>query len=106
MIHWRALPEWLIRAWPVLALFPVFAIHLLALRQFPEQASLVHKVAGMLLQLTGGLLILYSINDNLGLFRQKSLCTIIRDWFHTIHRRRNPVTLGIDDLFSATKSSM
>jgi hypothetical protein len=95
MILWRALPAWLFRAWPVLALLPAFAIHLLAIRQFPEHASLVNKVAGMLLQLTGGSLILYSINDNLGLFRQKSLLTTIQEWFHAFPRAGKSVTVNV-----------
>ena len=77
MIHWRRLTPWLVRAWPVFALVPVAACHAFALRAAPADPVFVNKLVGMSLQVIGGLLVLYSVNDNLGLFRSQSLKSTI-----------------------------
>lgn len=93
MIDWRRIPEWLVRAWPVLALLPAFVIHWLALQHLGESAAAVNKVVGITLQLIGGLLILYAINDNLGLFRGQSLGSMAIAWFKSVPIKRKPVIL-------------
>lgn len=93
MINWRLLTPWFLKAWPVLALLPVGAIHVLALREFQADPVLVHKLVGMTLQVLGGLLVLYSVNDNLGLFRSQSLNAAVIAWFKEFPIVRKPVSL-------------
>lgn len=100
MIHWHQLPSWLFRAWPLLALLPAFLIHWLALWQFADTSVLVNKVAGMSLQALGGLLILYSINDNLGLFRRQSLVATVIAWFKAFPIARKPVVVQLSGVAS------
>ena len=101
MVHWRQIPTWLIRAWPVLALLPAFVAHLMALGQFPASAAMVNKIVGMTLQLVGGLVILYSINDNLGLFRKQSLLVTVAQWFRSFPLVRKSVTIQLSGVASA-----
>ena len=101
MILWRQIPHWLSRAWPVLALLPAFVVHWLALRHFVESTAMVNKIAGMALQLTGGLLILYSINDNLGLFRSQSLLVAAIAWFKSFPVAGKSLTIQLSGVGSA-----
>lgn len=79
-IHWRALPAWALRAWPALGLLPLFGIHYWAIAHFTSQTVLVHKLASSVSQIVGGLLIVYSIDQNLGLFRNQSVLSSITAW--------------------------
>jgi hypothetical protein len=94
MIAWREIPRWSLRAWPVLALLPVFAVHALSLDRFATSTQLVNKLAGMSLQVVGGLIILYSVNDNLGLFRKQSLWGAVVAWVRSFPFARKSVTLS------------
>jgi hypothetical protein len=79
-----------------LALLPVLAGHWMALALLPTHAQMVNRIVGVLLQVAGGLLILYSINDNLGLFRRQSLLSAAITWFKSVPRKGTNVTLNID----------
>ena len=91
MIHWQRLTPWLMRAWPALALAPVATCHAIALWAVPADSVFVNKLVGMSLQVIGGLLVLYSLNDNLGLFRSQSLKSAIVGWFKDFPRAREPI---------------
>jgi hypothetical protein len=93
MIHWRGLLPWVSRAWPVLALLPVGFVHFLTLRLLPAETVMVNKLWGMFLQVLGGLLVLYSVNDNLGLFRAQSLASTVTKWFKEFPIKRKPVSV-------------
>ena len=94
MIYWRRLTLWLMRAWPLLALAPVAVCHAIALRAVPTDPVFVNKLVGMGLQVIGGLLVLYSVNDNQGLFRSQSLTSAIIGWFKDFPLVRRPVFLS------------
>lgn len=94
MILWRQLPAWALRAWPALALLPFFALHACALVQFSEKTMIVNKLAGMSLQVLGGLLILYSVNENLGLFRKQSLSSAFMTWLREFPVSRKSVVVA------------
>jgi hypothetical protein len=94
MIVWRALPPWLLRAWPVIALLPLFVAHYVAIALLPGSTQMVNKVAGSVLQSAGGLLILFSIDQNLGLFRNESFLSTILSWLKSFPINRN-ITLHV-----------
>lgn len=89
-----ALLFWLLRAWPVLALVPIALVHATAHQFFPAEAVLVNKITGTALQIFGGLIVLYSVNTNLGLFRDKHFGHIVIDWFRSIPLFRKSVTIS------------
>lgn len=84
---------WISRAWPVLAMVPLASAHALAHSLFPTDPTLVNKVTGTALQTTGGLLVLYAINANLGLFRNQHLGDLIIGGLRSFPLFRKPVTL-------------
>jgi hypothetical protein len=83
-------------------LIPFFAAHALALHAFQGQASWVHKITGLFLQLLGGLLILWSVNGNLGLFRKTSLAGTFLAWVRDFPTTRNRVILAAIGMASAS----
>ena len=77
----RQFAIWFWRAWPVLALFVLAGAHLFAIRQFPAETVLVNKLTGTFMQIVGGLIVLHSVDTNLGLFRNQGLTTAVIAWF-------------------------
>ncbi|ANX02854.1 hypothetical protein [Immundisolibacter cernigliae] len=94
MIVWRQLPQWFLRAWPVIALAPVAAAHAIALAHFDTNHVLVNKLVGMSLQVLGGILILYSLDQNLGIFRERSLVATLLQWLREFPLRRETRTFA------------
>lgn len=72
--------KWSWRAWPILVLVFLFCAHLLLLNYFSQWANFINKLASLVSQLAGGLLILYSIDSNIGIIKQKSLFSILTDY--------------------------
>lgn len=89
-----ALLNWLLRAWPVLALVPIAFAHSIAYQHFPAETGMVNKITGTVLQVVGGLIVLYSVNTNLGLFREQHFGSIIIGWFRSFPLFRKSVTVA------------
>ena len=96
--------SWLLRAWPVLSLVPIALAHATAHRFFPSDTVLINKITGTVLQMVGGLIVLYSVNTNLGLFRDKHFGHIIIDWFRSFPLFRKPVTISVSGSASTAVS--
>lgn len=94
MIHWRGLFPWVLRAWPILVLLSVGIAHFCAIRLLPIETMMVNKLFGMLLQVLGGLLVLYSVNDNLGIFRSQTLKSAIFTWLKEFPIVREPISIS------------
>ena len=81
--------KWIfIKAWPVFSLIPIIAIHFLLLNTecfnnnyLCYNYAEVNEFVSLLMQLTGGLLILISINSNIGLFKNNTLLGLISGWY-------------------------
>ena len=56
-------------------------LHLAALAWFLTQSATVNKVTGTIMQIVGGLIILHSVDSNLGIFRNQSLIRVVIAWF-------------------------
>ena len=69
----RRLAIWFWKAWPVLVMTGLAYAHWHALASFPSDTVLVNKLTGTAMQVVGGLIVLYSVDSNLGLFRNQSL---------------------------------
>lgn len=85
-----ALLIWILRAWPVLALVPIAFAHACAHHLFPADPVIVNKITGTVLQVVGGLIVLYSVNSNLGLFRGQHIGSVIIGWFRSFPFFRKP----------------
>ena len=73
--------KWLIRSWPIL--FPVIliGIHYYIVTQLNIDLKNINKLISLCLQIFGGILVLYSIDSNLGVVSKNSISALIRDWF-------------------------
>jgi hypothetical protein len=72
--------KWVWRAWPILVIGFLFCAHLLLLNYFSQWADFINKTAALVSQLVGGLLILYSIDSNIGVIKQKSLFSVLANY--------------------------
>jgi hypothetical protein len=66
---------------------------------------MVNKFVGMSLQVSGGLLVLYSVNDNLGLFRAQSLTSAVITWFKEFPLTRKTVVVSASASTSANSTT-
>lgn len=89
-----ALVFWLLRAWPIFALVPIAFTHACAHQFFPAETVMVNKITGTVLQVVGGLFVLYSVNANLGLFREQHFGSIIIEWFRSFPLFQKSVTVN------------
>ena len=80
---------WLKDGWPLFAFIAVIALHGTFLNAFSSHGQFVNKVTGAGLQVIGALVVLASINANLGLFRSHSLWSRLTGWL-----RRFPGLFG------------
>lgn len=67
--------------------------HAALLVKFGTNFVIINKLVGSLLQVIGGLLVLYSVNDNLGLFRAQSFASAIVDWLRDFPLDRKQVVV-------------
>ncbi len=86
----------------MLALAPIGGFHSVAIHEFEGSTQLVNKLIGMSLQLTGGLIILYSVNNNLGVFRNQSLCAVFINYLFAFPIKRKPVAVNLSGAASVS----
>lgn len=73
--------RWLARAWPVLAMLPIVALHHWVLRTWLSHSEQeINRYASAIAQVVGAVVVILSIDENLGLFRRKSLSDLLTDW--------------------------
>jgi hypothetical protein len=77
----RRLIRWAWRAWPVLILAALLCAHFMLLYCFSQHSEFINKTISLTSQLVGGLLILYSIDSNIGVIKQKSLLSLLANYF-------------------------
>ena len=73
--------QWFGRAWPVIVIVLVICGHFLLLDYFSQSDEFINKTASLLAQLAGGFLLLYSIDSNIGIMNEKSLLTMLKNYF-------------------------
>ena len=78
------LARWFLRSWPVL--IPIFfvVLHCTALSYCPTSLEQINKAFAFGLQLAGGLLILYSIDSNIGIIHNSNIINVIKKWLADI----------------------
>src|SRR3972149_3370572 len=91
----RQLAIWGWRAWPVITMLLIFGTHVYAIKQFPTEIVFVNRLAGTFMQVVGGLIVLHSVDANLGLFRNHSLATAVISWFRECPIFRRTVTISL-----------
>ncbi len=72
--------KWLWRAWPVLIPLAIVCVHLLLIYYFGLNARVTNKTISLFSQLGGGLLVLYSINSNIGIMKGKNIFSSLANY--------------------------
>ncbi len=88
---------WLWRAWPILSLFPVIFIHALLIHYFCLNASTTNKIFSYGSQIAGGLLILYSIDSNIGVIKGKTLIEVLVNYIKECPLKKLPLQVEVHD---------
>ena len=73
----------------------VIGLHLLALRWVSLDRTLLNKLAGTSLQILGGLIVLQSIDGNLGIFKKQSLASVVVGWFKEFPLIRRHIVISV-----------
>lgn len=85
---------WLSRAWPVWALTAItWVFGQFAIWTIPAGAPVFNKVAGASLQALGALIVLFSLDGNLGLFKRQGLVSVMLAWCRDYPRKGKVGTL-------------
>lgn len=90
------LTVWLWRAWPVILLLGAISLHMIALSAFADRGTFVNKLTGTFLQVAGGVIVLLSLDGNLGLFKQQTLLAALILWVKEFPRgNHRTISLGV-----------
>ena len=73
--------NWLLEAWPILLSLLIGYLHYLVVTNFNVNVSEINKIASLVLQIIGGLFIIYSIDSNIGIVINKSIYKLVKKWF-------------------------
>ncbi|WP_299010498.1 hypothetical protein [uncultured Shewanella sp.] len=101
--------KWIFRAWPLLASLLIIYIHHLTLTLpclIPLTCwsnEVINKYLSFSLNILGGILVLYSINSNLGVFKKGNLVVLFCNWlksFPLIKRKQVSVTKDLSMSYS------
>lgn len=74
------LAGWIWRAWPVIVMGLLIAAHWMLVRALPDNTASIHKWTSASAQGIGGLVVIYSLSQNLGLFGKGGLWAVFIQW--------------------------
>ena len=84
-----------------MAIFIIAFFHVKFLEYFPgERSEYINKSFIAILQVIGGLIVLYTINSNLGLFEQKDLAARAFSWLKSCPLFKKPESVTINGSLS------
>jgi len=83
---------WFLRAWPVIILVLLICAHIALINRYLNSWSLINKTISLITQITGGLIILYSIDSNIGIIKKLNLFEICTNYLKEFPSFRKNVT--------------
>ena len=75
-------------------------MHAILVQALPTHAQHINKYSATVLQIAGGLVVLRSLDSNLGLFRKQNIAGLILRWFQDFPLRRRAVIVHVQSLNS------
>lgn len=90
--------KWFLRTWPVLVPGLLCAAHIAVSAICSIDISDTNKIISLVLQIVGGLLILYSIDSNIGVVNNNSLFTLFTSWLKSFPLIKRSYTLHADSV--------
>jgi len=95
------------RAWPAILILLLLVIHVFLIQYLGLPYSVTHKTISLFSQLLGGLLVLYSIDSNIGIFKDKNLFDLFKSYLkefplikrnYVIHANTGRITIGTGEV--------
>lgn len=98
--------RWLARAWPFVMLILIASIHYNIINFIPHKnIEMVNKAISAVTQIFGGIIVLISINSNLGLFQSNNLLTLLKNWLKSFPYFKNHQVITCSVNMNAPASS-
>lgn len=94
--------KWIFKAWPILVPLIFICFHVFVGFYFCLDLKQANKLISLILQVIGGLLVLYSIDSNLGLFGHLSLGALAIKWVKSFPLKGKPITLDSEPVSTAS----
>lgn len=88
--------KWFWKSWPVIVVIGFWCIHLLLLNYLNAPDEKINAFISLFAQLSGGLLVLYSIDDNIGLFKKGGIIEELKSYLLTFPLIKRNITLNLD----------
>ena len=88
--------KWIWRAWPVLAIIGISFAHLLLLKYLDVQNSKINSLVSLSTQIVGGLIVLYSIDTNIWLFKKGGLIGELKAYFLSFPLIKRNITISLE----------
>jgi len=85
---------WLWRAWPLFILLAILWLQASLVEFYPQESKLIHSSFSLVAQIVGGLLVLYTIDSNLGVLKDKKFFSLVSQYFEEFPLWRRPVVLS------------
>lgn len=77
MVKLISLIKWIWNVtWPALLLATIFILHVSSVSYLDTPTSEIHKLVALCTQVIGGVLILYSIDSNIGIYKKQNLISL------------------------------
>jgi len=90
--------RWLLKPWPLWAVALLGIVHYEVNSFFNPYEDSINKVTSAAVQIAGGLLVLYSLNQNIGTFRRGSLFSVIAQWYRDFPLIRRNIELRAESI--------
>ncbi len=91
----RRLITWFWRAWPLILIVLLLGVHFSVLNCLSYNASEINKTISLAFQIIGGLLVLYSIDSNIGIIKKNNLLSMFLDYIKEFPLVSKSATLNI-----------
>ncbi len=98
----RRLIIWFWRAWPVIVLAGLLGTHVFLIQHFSTCKSDINKTISLFTQIVGGLIILYSIDSNIGIIKKINLLGVFVRYLKEFPLFTKNVTLNIQGAVHST----
>ncbi len=83
------------RAWPAIVLSLILLSHFLLLHFFQSYATCINHTITLLSQLGGAFLIVYSINSNFRILKQKSIVALLANYFSEFPLKKKSIIIEL-----------
>lgn len=97
--------SWIWRSWPVFIIAVLLYIHLLLLEIYRINEQIINESISLVAQIIGGLLVLYSIDSNIGIIKKNSLIGVFVNYLKEFPLIKRNVRLNIDSAIHVHTSS-